>query len=70
MSVGEWVVNPWLIYENSSEICWQVLLFSQWTKQLDILQDICYIRDYKYSRIDGDMKFAERQIQVSLDTIS
>ncbi|XP_046842317.1 lymphoid-specific helicase-like [Xenia sp. Carnegie-2017] len=42
----------------------KVLLFSQWTKQLDILQDICYIRDYKYSRIDGDMKFAERQIQI------
>uniref|UniRef100_A0AAY4EH94 Lymphoid-specific helicase n=1 Tax=Denticeps clupeoides TaxID=299321 RepID=A0AAY4EH94_9TELE len=38
----------------------KVLIFSQMTSLLDILMDYCYLRDYKYSRLDGKMKIAER----------
>lgn len=34
------------------------------TKLLDILEDFCAIRQYKYSRIDGSMKLEDRQAQV------
>jgi catabolite regulation protein CreA len=36
------------------------------TKLLDILEDFCYVRKYKYSRIDGTMNFEDRQGQVSI----
>lgn len=38
----------------------KVLLFSQMTSMLDILMDYCYLRDYRYSRLDGSMTYAER----------
>lgn len=48
-----------MIFKNS-----QVLLFSQMTKLLDILEDFCYLRKYRFSRLDGSMKFEDRQVQV------
>lgn len=32
----------------------RVLIFSQMTRLLDILEDYCLFRGYKYCRIDGD----------------
>jgi len=42
----------------------QVLIFSQMTSMLDILEDYCNFRGYKYCRIDGntDMDSRDRQI--------
>ncbi|KAK1791623.1 hypothetical protein P4O66_013623 [Electrophorus voltai] len=38
----------------------KVLIFSQMTSILDILMDYCYLRGYQYSRLDGSMKYTER----------
>lgn len=38
----------------------KVLIFSQMTSILDILTDYCYLRDFQYSRLDGNMSYAER----------
>lgn len=38
----------------------KVLLFSQFTTMLDILEDFMGMRDYKYCRIDGDTKLDDR----------
>jgi SWI/SNF-related matrix-associated actin-dependent regulator of chromatin subfamily A member 5 len=42
----------------------QVLIFSQMTMMLDILEDYCNYRKYKYCRIDGstDMDLRDKQI--------
>ncbi|XP_066549670.1 lymphoid-specific helicase isoform X3 [Amia ocellicauda] len=39
----------------------KVLIFSQMTSILDIIMDYCYLRDYKYSRLDGSMSYTERE---------
>ncbi|XP_037759594.1 lymphoid-specific helicase isoform X3 [Chelonia mydas] len=39
----------------------KVLLFSQMTLMLDILMDYCYLRNYKFSRLDGSMSYTERE---------
>ncbi|KAF5910260.1 lymphoid-specific helicase [Clarias magur] len=39
----------------------KVLIFSQMTSILDILMDYCYLRGYEYSRLDGSMKYTERE---------
>ncbi|XP_054238722.1 lymphoid-specific helicase isoform X4 [Indicator indicator] len=39
----------------------KVLLFSQMTMMLDILMDYCYLRDFKFSRLDGTMSYSERE---------
>ncbi|MCJ8730630.1 hypothetical protein PDJAM_G00186590 [Pangasius djambal] len=39
----------------------KVLIFSQMTSILDILMDYCYLRGYQYSRLDGTMKYADRE---------
>ncbi|XP_057198080.1 lymphoid-specific helicase [Triplophysa rosa] len=38
----------------------KVLMFSQMTSILDVLMDYCYLRGYKYSRLDGSMSYADR----------
>ncbi|KAK6465787.1 SNF2 family N-terminal domain-containing protein [Scheffersomyces coipomensis] len=38
----------------------RVLIFSQMSRVLDILEDYCYFRDYKYSRIDGSTSHQDR----------
>lgn len=42
--------------ENGS----RVLIFSQMSRLLDILEDYCYLRGYKYCRIDGSTSHEER----------
>ncbi|NWH64679.1 HELLS helicase, partial [Geococcyx californianus] len=39
----------------------KVLLFSQMTMMLDILMDYCYLRGFKFSRLDGSMSYAGRE---------
>ncbi|XP_037257304.1 lymphoid-specific helicase isoform X2 [Falco rusticolus] len=39
----------------------KILLFSQMTMMLDILMDYCYLRNFKFSRLDGSMSYAERE---------
>uniref|UniRef100_UPI00398E373D lymphoid-specific helicase n=1 Tax=Pristiophorus japonicus TaxID=55135 RepID=UPI00398E373D len=43
----------------------KVLIFSQMTSMLDILMDYCYLRDYKYSRLDGSMSYAMREENIN-----
>lgn len=43
----------------------KVLLFSQMTSMLDILMDYCYLRDYKYSRLDGSMPYTLREENIN-----
>eukprot|EP00948_MAST-09A_sp_MAST-9A-sp1_P003870 g3870.t1 len=38
----------------------RVLIFSQMTRLLDILEDFCTIRNYGYTRIDGSSDYEER----------
>eukprot|EP01041_Mallomonas_annulata_P001537 gene1537-2965_t len=42
----------------------KVLIFSQMTKLLDILQDYMAYREYSHHRLDGDVKVAERQRRI------
>uniref|UniRef100_A0A6A7G0I3 ISWI chromatin-remodeling complex ATPase CHR11 n=2 Tax=Hirondellea gigas TaxID=1518452 RepID=A0A6A7G0I3_9CRUS len=42
----------------------RVLIFSQMTRQLDILEDFCTIRDHKFCRIDGSTSGDDRQDQM------
>jgi SNF2 family DNA or RNA helicase len=39
----------------------QVLIFSQFTTVLDILEDVCALRKHDYCRLDGSVPFAERR---------
>ncbi|XP_063900236.1 lymphoid-specific helicase-like isoform X2 [Zophobas morio] len=43
----------------------RLLLFSQMTRMLDILQDYCSLRSYKYSRLDGSLAQKERERVIS-----
>ena len=38
-----------------------MLIFSQMTRLLDILEDYCGIRDYSYCRIDGNTTYDVRE---------
>ncbi|KAL6935574.1 related to ISWI chromatin-remodeling complex ATPase ISW2 [Hanseniaspora guilliermondii] len=38
----------------------RVLIFSQMARQLDILEDFCYLKGYKYCRIDGQTTHEDR----------
>lgn len=38
----------------------RVLIFSQMSRMLDILEDYCYFREYPYCRIDGQTDHADR----------
>jgi len=42
----------------------KVLLFSQMTRMMDILEDYCILRNYGYSRLDGQMRVSERQEEI------
>ena len=42
----------------------KVLIFSQMTKLLDILQDFLDLQSYSYCRIDGSVKMADRQLGI------
>ena len=43
----------------------QILIFSQMTRMLDILEDYCNERGYKYCRIDGETSLEDREIMIS-----
>ena len=40
----------------------RVLIFSQMTRMLDILEDYCFWRNYEYCRLDGSTPHEERQV--------
>jgi SWI/SNF-related matrix-associated actin-dependent regulator of chromatin subfamily A member 5 len=42
----------------------RVLIFSQMTRTLDILEDYCLFRGFKYSRIDGSTGMEERELSM------
>lgn len=42
----------------------RVLLFSQFTSMLDILEDYCKLRDWKYVRLDGNTNRVQRRLDV------
>jgi SWI/SNF-related matrix-associated actin-dependent regulator of chromatin subfamily A member 5 len=44
-------------YEDKS----QTLIFSGFTSMLDILEDFCRFREYKYCRLDGNTDLDDRQ---------
>ena len=43
----------------------QILIFSQMTRMLDILEDYCNERGYKYCRIDGDTSLDDRENMIN-----
>ncbi|KAL1457210.1 hypothetical protein WDU94_001865 [Cyamophila willieti] len=43
----------------------RVLIFSQFTRMLDILEDYCYWRGHKYCRLDGKTAHEDRQRQIN-----
>jgi SNF2 family DNA or RNA helicase len=43
-----------------------VLIFSQMTKMLDLLEDFCVLRKYDYCRLDGSMNINDRRDSVSV----
>ena len=42
----------------------QTLIFSGFTSMLDILEDYCRFREYKYCRLDGNTELEDRQNQI------
>ncbi|KAL7066931.1 SNF2 family N-terminal domain-containing protein [Cryptosporidium serpentis] len=42
----------------------RILIFSQMARILDILEDFCYMRQYKYCRIDGNTSTEDRDTQI------
>ncbi|XP_064643787.1 lymphocyte-specific helicase-like [Lineus longissimus] len=44
----------------------KVLIFSQMTSMLDVLEDFCYLRKYKFSRLDGSMNVMDRKEQMEM----
>ncbi|KAG1650708.1 Lymphoid-specific helicase [Nymphon striatum] len=42
----------------------KVLIFSQMTKLLDILEDFCNFKEYSFCRLDGTLKIQERKEQI------
>ncbi|XP_041371850.1 lymphocyte-specific helicase-like [Gigantopelta aegis] len=44
----------------------KVLIFSQMTKLLDLLEDMCVLRDHKYCRLDGSCSVETRSEQMQL----
>ncbi|KAK7455882.1 hypothetical protein VKT23_010919 [Stygiomarasmius scandens] len=44
----------------------KVLIFSQWTKMLDMLEDMMHLRSIKYARLDGSTKRPRRTLDIKL----
>ena len=42
----------------------RVLIFTQMTRMLDILEDFCRLKQYQYSRLDGQTSSVARDIQI------
>lgn len=43
----------------------RVLIFSQMTRMLDILEDYCFWKQYKYCRLDGNTSHEDRHRQIT-----
>ena len=43
----------------------QVLIFSGFTSMLDILEDYCNLREYKYCRLDGNTELDDREKHIA-----
>jgi ATP-dependent DNA helicase len=43
----------------------KVLIFSQMTQMMDILEDYCGLRGHSYCRLDGSMKMTDRQDEIN-----
>ena len=43
-----------------------MLIFSQMTSVLNILEDYCRYRDYQYCRIDGETMIEDREKQIDM----
>lgn len=52
------------LLRNLQEAGSRVLLFSQMSRMLDILEDYCLFRGYGYCRIDGSTAHADRQAAI------
>uniref|UniRef100_A0AAY4DAN8 SWI/SNF related, matrix associated, actin dependent regulator of chromatin, subfamily a, member 5 n=1 Tax=Denticeps clupeoides TaxID=299321 RepID=A0AAY4DAN8_9TELE len=48
----------------------RVLIFSQMTRMLDILEDYCMWRNYGYCRLDGQTPHEERQVRISINAFN
>ncbi|KAK3087350.1 hypothetical protein FSP39_004956 [Pinctada imbricata] len=42
----------------------RVLVFSQMTKMLDIIQDYCHLRKHEFCRLDGSFSLEDRQVSI------
>eukprot|EP00958_Prasinococcus_capsulatus_P001206 scaffold106_cov380-Prasinococcus_capsulatus_cf.AAC.44 len=42
----------------------RVIIFSQFTQMLDIIQDYCSLRDYKVARLDGSISRVQRWVDI------
>lgn len=49
------------LYERKN----RVLVFSQMTRMLDILEDYCAMRDFQYCRIDGNTSYEDREDRIA-----
>jgi len=54
---------------NSIILFPQVLIFSQFTLMLDILEDYLYMRNIRHCRLDGRCKVEDRQLAVSAQQV-
>ena len=43
----------------------QVLIFSQFVTMLDIIEDFCVLRKYKFCRLDGSTPLEDRESQIN-----
>lgn len=59
LNAGKMVVLDKLLRKMKEEGS-RVLIFSQMSRLLDILEDYCYLRDYQYCRIDGSTDHEDR----------
>lgn len=42
----------------------QILLFSCFTKTLDVIEDYCELREFEFCRLDGSTSLEERDVQI------
>ena len=61
---GKLIVLDKLLKKLYSEGVHQVLVFSQMTMVLDILEDYLNFREYQYCRIDGSTDMTSRDEQI------
>ena len=52
----------WVLFRVCACAGSRVLIFSQMTRMLDILEDYCLWREFEYSRLDGQTPHEERQV--------